>query len=245
MRPSEPLAVAPGQRLLHLAETVSTMEEAAALVRAGDLGPVWIVADRQTGGRGRLGRSWVSPPGNLHATLLIPAPVPPADLPKLGFAAGVALAEAIDDTLAMPGAARLKWPNDVLLDGAKASGLLLEGHAGGRAVAVGIGVNVAHAPAGLPYPTRCLKDLNQDASRRILLLNLSEQAIRAIQLFAREGFQPVREAWLARAAHLGRIVSVNRPEEMLSGMMAGLDGEGRLLLDHEGVRHTVTVGDVA
>lgn len=243
--PAEALAVAPGQRLLHLAEAVSTMEEAAALSRAGDDGPVWIVADRQTGGRGRLGRPWVSPPGNLHATLLLPAPVQPAELPKLGFAVGVALAEAIDTALGMPGAARLKWPNDVLLDGAKAAGLLLEGHGGGRAVAIGIGVNVAHAPDGLPYPTRCLNDLNQDTSRPILLLKLSLQTIRMIRLFAVEGFRPVREAWLARAAHLGRTVTVTRPEGALSGIMAGIDSEGRLLLDEEGTRHRVMVGDVA
>jgi BirA family biotin operon repressor/biotin-[acetyl-CoA-carboxylase] ligase len=240
-----PLAVAGGQRLLHLAETVSTMEEAAALVRAGDHGPLWIVADRQTDGRGRLGRPWVSPPGNLHATLLMPAPCPPPEQPRLGFAIGVALALAVDETVGRPGLARLKWPNDVLVDGAKVAGLLVEGLAGGRAMSIGIGVNVASAPEGLAYPTHCLKEFNRDASVRILLMNLSHHVASMIQLFDHAaGFGEVRRLWLERAAGLGERVTVRDGARSVSGRFVDLDGSGRLLLDDGDRVLAIAAGDV-
>jgi biotin-[acetyl-CoA-carboxylase] ligase BirA-like protein len=240
---SASLSVIPAHRLLHLADVGSTMDEAAALVREGDLGPVWIVADHQTKGRGRLGRHWVSPAGNLYTTFLSPAPVPVRDQPKLGFAFGVALCAAINATLG-DDLARLKWPNEVLIGEAKVAGLLMEGLGGGAAIAVGMGVNIVSAPGGLPYPACSMKELNQHASRPILLMNLSTEVARMTHLFVAEGFRPLRELWLARAVHVGRTVTVNRPGGPVTGRFADLDHEGRLVLDDGGARHVLSAGDV-
>ena len=124
------------------------MDEARALALQGQATPLWLVADEQSGGRGRHGRSWVSPPGNLYATLLLPEPCAPAVAPELGFVAGTALHAAVSLLIGLgPPRLALKWPNDLLLDGAKTAGLLLEGlHVGGRfIVLIGFGVNISSA----------------------------------------------------------------------------------------------------
>ena len=141
-----------GYRLEAFDRLGSTNDEAMARARAGDPGRLWIVAGEQGRGRGRHGRHWASPPGNLHASLLLVDPCPPALAPQLGFVAGLALHEAAAACGVAPGRLTLKWQNDLLLDGAKVAGILLEGAAGpggGLAVVIGWGVNVAHRPAGV------------------------------------------------------------------------------------------------
>src|SRR3974390_3115925 len=132
----------------------STNEEALRRARAGEAGPLWITARTQTAGRGRRGRAWVSEPGNLFATLLLTDPAPPESTPQLSFVAALAVPDALV-ALAPALAARLalKWPNDVLCDGAKVAGILIEAE-GTRplVVAVGIGVNCRHHPAGTDHP---------------------------------------------------------------------------------------------
>ncbi len=135
------------------------MDEARALLLDGHHGPLWVVADEQTGGRGRHGRQWSSPPGNLYATLALTEPCEPGRGPELGFVAGVALHRMVEAVtgVAHPALA-LKWPNDLLLDRAKCAGLLLEGLQvrGAFCVLIGFGVNVVSAPEGMAYPTTCL-----------------------------------------------------------------------------------------
>ena len=142
----------------------STNEEARRRALAGDPGRMWIVADEQTAGRGRRGRAWISLRGNLHASALLIDPCPAPIAPQLGFVAGVALARAARDI----GAAEvgLKWPNDLLSNGAKCAGILVESAAlasRGAAYVVGVGVNCAQAPEGLDYAAACLTRANGPA----------------------------------------------------------------------------------
>jgi BirA family biotin operon repressor/biotin-[acetyl-CoA-carboxylase] ligase len=205
---------------------------------------IWIVADEQLAGRGRSGRLWRSPPGNLHMTLLAPTVLAPRDQPKLGFAAGVALAETAAALLPSAVAVRLKWPNDLLVDGAKASGILLEGLGGGSAVAMGLGVNIAAHPDDTPYRATHLSAFAPTLDRAGFFRLLAERLAAAIAGLESEGFAPLRRRWLARAAHLGRPISVRREERMVEGLFRDIDEDGRLLLDVDGSITRIDAGDV-
>src|SRR5690606_32841616 len=128
--------------------------------RAGDPGRLWVVAREQRAGRGRHGRQWSSPPGNLYASVLLVDPCEARVAPQLGFVAGLALHEAVESVIGIPAPRlALKWPNDLLLDGAKVSGMLLEGHRIGSslAIVIGIGINVGAQPEKAPYPVTALR----------------------------------------------------------------------------------------
>ena len=147
----DPRATAAGVRLLTYDEIDSTNAEALRLLRQGERGPLWISAQRQSAGRGRRGRKWVSVPGNLHASLLLTEPGPAEHWPQLAFVAALAVHDAIVEVAPeIRPLLELKWPNDLLLSGAKFAGILIEGEGGeeGGAVAIGIGVNCTAHPAG-------------------------------------------------------------------------------------------------
>jgi BirA family transcriptional regulator, biotin operon repressor / biotin---[acetyl-CoA-carboxylase] ligase len=237
---AERLRAAGGERLLHLPTVDSTMEEARRLWSRGEVaGRVWIVADAQSGGRGRQGRAWWSPPGNLYATLLLPAPCPPRDQPKLGFVAGVALQAAVG------GASRLKWPNDLLIGGAKAAGLLLEGLGGGAAVAIGMGVNITSHPPDTPYAATDLQAHDGGATRDALFARLTAAMAEALDVFAGVGgFGAIRRRWLAAAAFLGERIEVRREEGPLAGTFAAIDEDGRLVLATAEGEVRISAGDV-
>ena len=211
----------------------STNEEARRRALAGDSGHLWIQADEQTAGRGRHGRVWTSPVGNLHASALIVAPCETELAPQIGFVAGVALRRAVDD---LGGTAiRLKWPNDLVHDGAKLAGLLVEGVTTPRrafAAIVGFGVNLAVSPEGLAYPTANLSRLlGRLVTPEDLLARLARRFDEALALWARgAGFAAIREEWLAAAAGLGGPIVVAAPRGMRAGVFEGLDARGRLLL---------------
>src|SRR5438105_12858227 len=156
----DPAAARSGVRLVSFETIGSTNAEALARARAGERGPLWITAGRQTAGRGRRGRSFVSEPGNLFASLLLTDPSPADRAAELSFVAALALHDAICQVApVLAGRLELKWPNDLLCDGAKLAGILVEGESGsGRplAVVIGIGVNCAHHPDGLSYPATSL-----------------------------------------------------------------------------------------
>src|SRR5262249_47085632 len=149
-----------GARLVSLDTVGSTNAEALARARAGERGALWITARRQTAGRGRRGRVWVSEPGNLYASLLLSDPAPPQRAAELSLVAALALHDALAERAAILGPRlKLKWPNDVLCDGAKLAGILVEGESvPGRALVavIGIGVNCAHHPADAAYPATSL-----------------------------------------------------------------------------------------
>jgi BirA family biotin operon repressor/biotin-[acetyl-CoA-carboxylase] ligase len=234
-----------GDALIDLAEIDSTMAEAGRLFREGVGARVWIVAGAQTAGRGRHGRAWSSPPGNLHMTLLLPTGTPLRDQPKLGFAAGAALAQAAMSLLPPEAGVALKWPNDLLVGGAKASGLLLEGHGQGAAVAIGIGVNVVAHPPDTPYPATHLAAHAAGLSRHAVFEALAAALVDEIDRFDEgRGFPLTRMRWLSHAAHLGRRIAVRDGDGAVEGVFRDIDGDGRLLLDTaDGVRR-FAAGDV-
>ena len=233
-------------RIVHLEAVDSTNEEARRRAVAGDPGRLWIVADTQLRGRGRLGRSWISPKGNLYATALLVDPCPTAAAPQLGFVAGVALARAAGD---LGADARLKWPNDLIQGDGKCAGLLVEGVLNpdrSMACAVGIGVNCASAPKDLPYSATILTGRSGE---RIypgdLLERLAERFEEAIAGWdAGRGFASIRSEWLSRAAGLGRRVRIAGAAGDREGVFEGLDASGRLLFRGESGVETIESGDL-
>lgn len=244
----DPAAEAAGFTLDRRGSVGSTNDEAMALARAGSPSRVWVVADRQERGRGRSGRGWTSPPGNLYASLLLVDPCEPHRAPQLGFVAGVALHRAVSEAVpyGVPGLA-LKWPNDLLRDGAKVAGILVEGlsqaAAGGLSAVIGLGVNLASHPVGQAYPAADLSDTGLDL--QTLFETLSRSMAEALALWDRgAGFARIREAWLARAGGLGGEIEVRRPAGTLRGTFRDIDAEGRLVLDQRGELATIEAGDV-
>ena len=220
-----------GYDRLILDTTDSTNEEARR--RAPAPGPLWILARKQTAGRGRLGRDWSSPRGNLTATLLIGRDEAPGELAKLSFHAALALADLLAHFA--PGAEiALKWPNDALLNGRKAAGILLEnfGPGGGHKanLAIGIGVNLAHHPDPATSrwpPTSLLAETGAAPGVEEALLVLADHLDHWLGV---ADFATVRAAWLARASHLGQRIEARLESQTLSGIFEDVDAEGALVL---------------
>lgn len=237
-----------GARVERHRSVIST--NSLALERARDgaaAGLAWILAAEQTGGRGRHGRHWHSPPGNLHATRLVIARPPLPRLAGLAFVAALALHDAVAGVLDARGRARLtlKWPNDLLAGGAKLAGVLTEAETVGPsiAVAIGIGVNVAGAPfAG----ATSLESLGVPASASDLFDRLDPAfEARFAQWEGGRGFASVRADWLARAAPPGSPATVRTGRETLTGSFAGLAEDGALLLELEGGQtRAIAAGEV-
>lgn len=245
-----------GYRLLSLEATNSTNDDALQAARAGDPGQLWIVADEQLAGRGRHGRQWASPKGNLYSSLLLIDPCDTAAAPQLGFVAGLALHEAVEAVTGL-GAPRLslKWPNDLLLDGAKVSGLLLEGHRigpdGPLAIVIGCGVNVAFAPTGTPYPAIALQAVKPGLRRENVFRALSSSFARTFaawrasaRMNASDPFGAVRQLWLERAAGIGQEVTLRLPTGEKKGVFEGLDRFGRLQLKSVDGMELIDAGDL-
>ncbi len=242
-------ARAAGYRLIVRDAVGSTMEEARRALHDGDPGKLWIVAREQTAGRGRHGRVWGSPPGNLYASLLLTNPCEPALAPQLGFVAGLALHDAASQLVGAAAAAdlMLKWPNDLLIARAKTAGLLLEGEsrAGRLDLIIGFGVNIASCPQDTPYPAIALAASGPGVTVQALLAALSEAWIGRFETWSRPGgFGPTRTAWLERAAFLGETITIRLGEGPLSGVFAGLDASGRLELDIADGRRIIDAGDL-
>lgn len=211
-------------------EIDSTNEEARRRASNNETGPSWLVAAMQTSGRGRLGRQWSSPRGNLFATALLPYARPPAEAALASFAAGLAVVDAARASGVEDGRLRLKWPNDVLSGEAKVAGILIEtGLLHGRLwMAAGFGVNVSVAPQRPDRPTQCLGNLpggaGLTAQRFLTLLDVCFRA--RLSSLMNDGFAPTRDEWLASAAYLGAQIKVNGT----AGEMTGLADDGALIL---------------
>ena len=239
-------------RSLILDQVGSTNREAFALAEAGVPGPLWIMARRQTAGRGRVDRQWVSAPGNLHASLLIGLDCPPTAVPQLSLLAGVATISAIRRAAVggpEPVGLRLKWPNDILIGHAKCAGILCESVAGPQVTTavLGIGIDLAWHPTAMH---RAATDLAAHGCRiepeaMLAILNEVMQHWLAIWDDGRD-FHSVRQAWLERAGPVGELCTVDTGRERIGGAFAGLDADGALIIsDRHGQRRTVTFGDVA
>jgi BirA family biotin operon repressor/biotin-[acetyl-CoA-carboxylase] ligase len=238
--------------ILTFRELDSTNTEARRRAEAGERGPVWLMARRQTAGVGRRGRAWDGGEGNLTATLLLTLDKPPREAAQLAFVAGLAAWTAI--TVCVPAAVvTLKWPNDVLIEGRKVCGVLIESgpaSSGRTWAAVGVGLNLMSHPDALERPATAVAD------------NLSHEAIRApspdeamailaetfdvtLNLWLTQGFEPIREAWLARAAGMGQPCTARLERETVSGVAEGLDADGALLLRlPDGMLRRITAGDI-
>lgn len=247
-------ARANGVRVLALGSVDSTNDEARRLIGEGERGPLWVVADRQTGGRGRLGRSWVSAPGNLYASLIVSDFHDPAVAPQLGFVAGVAAMQALR-RCSGDGDFALKWPNDLLLGGAKLGGILLETVSAptgdlrapvAPVAIIGIGVNCTTAPPDLPYRAAALSSLGAAApSREAFFAALSDALTEMLALWRSPGgFARVRELWLRDAAGLGAHIAVRLMQGMIAGVFETIDATGRLVLVTPTGARAIEAGDV-
>ena len=241
----------------------STNALAIERAKAGDPGRLWIVSKKQESGRGRRGREWATPHGNLAATLLTIIHGDLRHAATLGFVAGLALGEALDAVV--PGGAvaigvdggsgagvrrfELKWPNDVLASGAKLAGILLESVQlpGDRyAIAIGIGVNVVAHPSDLPYPATSLVALGAETDAEALFVALADAWSRNEGIWAQgEGLTEIRARWLKRAAGLGSQVAVSLNGNVVRGVFETIDEDCRFVIrDAKGETINIAAGDV-
>ncbi len=235
-------------RVEHFGTIDSTSLEASRRAASGNRGPVWLRADKQTAGRGRAGRDWTSPLGNLFATLLMPVKNDPAAAGLRSFVACLAVAETLDALIGAPERVTLKWPNDALLDGRKVAGVLLESgiNAAGRWLSVGIGINLTHAPKTNRWPTTSIAlATGRNAPTPKAALDILAKAFEQRERdFGAKGFDIIRTAWLARAARLGQNVEARLPHETITGIFETLDADGTMLLQTgTGVRR-ISAADV-
>jgi BirA family transcriptional regulator, biotin operon repressor / biotin---[acetyl-CoA-carboxylase] ligase len=238
-------------RSIILEEVGSTNAEAFKRAAAGDTGPLWVVARRQTQGRGRSGRQWASEPGNLYASLLRRLACPQAIVHQLSLVAGVAVVEAITGAAGRRIAGlRLKWPNDVLIGEAKCAGILAESQSAGTAaeviVVIGIGTNLVSHPPGLLRAATDLASHGLAVSPETMLANLATSLERWLAIWdCGRGFAEAREAWLANAGAIGEGMTVDTGRERIAGTFLGLDPAGALLLrDGSGRERKLAFGDV-
>lgn len=238
-------------RLARFLSLGSTMDAVRAEAAAGAPGWSAVTAVEQTGGRGRRGRVWASPPGNLYLSLLLRPPDLGDGFAWLPFAVGLALHDAVAPLLpdAVQGSLRLKWPNDLLLNGAKLAGILIEAERDGEgalsAVILGIGLNIASAPAPEPagYATASLHTAGCDVAVDAVLDPLLA-ALQARIAEAAAAPDALRLAWLERAAGLGGPLTVRLPHEAFTGTFTGIDASGALLLRQPAGERRVLAGDV-
>ncbi len=235
-----------GRRVL--ADVDSTNAEAARIA-AGLAGPEWILALRQTRGRGRRGRDWHDPPGNFAATLVLCSDEAPERLALRSFVASLALYDAL---VALGGRAEglaLKWPNDLLLNGGKLAGILLETLGPGR-LAIGIGVNLRETPGadaveqGAFPPVSLASATGVAVSPEDFLAVLAPAYAARESRFAAFGFAPIREAWLGRAARLGDTITARTGKAETTGVFETVDEAGRLVLSTPRGRQAISAAEV-
>ena len=254
-----------GYRLEAFETIDSTNATALERALAGDPGKLWIVSKKQERGRGRRGRAWATSEGNLAATLLLRGSFDLKVAATLGFVAGLSLADALDAVcptakfaVGLDGAGKagqsplrveLKWPNDLLADGAKLAGILLESTqlAGDEfAIVIGIGVNVVSHPDDVPYPATSLAGLGADCDAETLFLALSDAWDANSRIWSEgKGLGEIRKRWLARAAGLGGVVAVRVDGAVLHGIFETIDEDCRFVIrDGDGARVKIAAGDV-
>jgi BirA family biotin operon repressor/biotin-[acetyl-CoA-carboxylase] ligase len=238
-------------RLLHFEAIDSTNAEAHRLVKEGERGPLWIMADLQSQGRGRLGRHWVSEPGNLYATFVLTLRGSVLVASQIGFVAALAIRDTAANVL--PKGAdtiKIKWPNDVQLAGAKFAGILpetvVQSGDGRITLALGMGLNIAHAPAGTPYPVTALTRHGGSITPKECLAVLDHSLAHWLMVWREgQGFAEIRRNWLAHAAGLGHdfVGLVNKKE--VQGRFADLADDGAMILIlADGSRKPIHSGEV-
>ncbi|CAN5157662.1 biotin--[acetyl-CoA-carboxylase] ligase [soil metagenome] len=238
--------------ILLLDDTDSTNAEARRQAEGGEAGPLWIVARRQSAGRGRRGRDWVSETGNLAATLLMTTAKAPVEAAQITFVAALAAADLLCEFVPAP-LITIKWPNDVMIEADKAVGILIEsgaGPAGGLWLAIGIGVNLSHAPSGTERPATAIADHLKGEARGAPRIEeaadlLAHHFAIWLERWMALGFDPIRDAWIARSRGLDGPCTARLGHETVSGTADGLAPDGALRLKlADGSLRLISAGDV-
>lgn len=243
-------AASAGYRLAAFDSIGSTNAEALRRARAGETGPIWFATTEQTAGKGRRQRVWIAPRGNLAASVLEVMDVTAPVAATLGFVAGLSVHAALCALApAMAERFRLKWPNDVLAEGRKLTGILLEAESLGEgrlAVVAGIGTNVVAAPEGTPFPATSLSALGLAVTAETLFAALSDAWAHYRALWdGGRGFDAIRREWLAHARGVGEPVSVRSGETVVEGVFETIDPQGCLMLrGQDGRLRAIAAGDV-
>ncbi|WP_434732594.1 biotin--[acetyl-CoA-carboxylase] ligase [Wolbachia endosymbiont of Zygogramma bicolorata] len=218
-----------GFHIHHYKEVSSTNEEALDLIDKGISNETVIIADKQTEGRGRTGKSWISPEGNLYASLIINQETDVSKLTELTFVTALAVGNTLLSFISDSNVQH-KWPNDILIDGKKISGILLEKRSNSNWLIIGIGINVNHAP--LPGTT-CISNYGESVSNIDLLkeLIINFNKLRKQWLF--DGFYAIREMWLKKAFKMNKQISVKLADKLYEGIFADIDKSGKLVLQQK------------
>lgn len=234
--------------------TVDSTNEEARRIAPGLLGPTWILALEQTAGRGRRGRAWAAPKGHFSATLVMRPNETPDKVALRSFVASLALYDAFATATGRTDGLSLKWPNDVLLNGGKVAGILLEsaGVAGGQVshIAIGIGVNLIDTPqveqveAGAVAPVSLASETGVQLSQEDFLGFLAPAYDHYETQFVTYGFEPIREAWLARAARLGDTITARTTRDQYVGRFETVDAAGNLVLSTAKAREVIPAAEI-
>jgi len=237
--------------LVSLETVTSTNDEARKLAAQGEEAApdgtiVWAL--EQTAGRGRRGRQWTSPKGNLYTSLILRPEVPAREAAQLSFVAALGLYDSLG-TLSDPGhQIHMKWPNDILLQEKKVAGILLESESSGDGgldwVIVGVGLNVASYPEDAAYPATSLRAENWPTTVDQALEAYARSFLGWANRWVEEGFQPVRKTWLQRCMGLGEPLEVRLETETITGIFKDMDEDGALVLDQDGTERRIAAGDV-
>ena len=237
----------------HVLDRVDSTNAEALRLAPSLSGPAWIMARRQQAGRGRRGRAWADPPGNFAATLVLRPEGGPADAARLSFVAALAVHEALSRLCGPQLNLSLKWPNDVLLNGGKLSGILLESAGSGArlsALAIGIGINLEAAPDAAAVEAGALRPVSLKGETGVTLTpdEVLDALAPAFDRWSRQmrdyGFAPIRAAWLARAARLGEPITARSGTTVTTGRFEGIDDSGALVLTTARGRQAISAADI-
>jgi len=223
-------------------ELESTNKTALELALLGEISDREIIlTERQSAGRGRQNRSWISPTGNLYFSLLLFPKISVEKIPQLSFVGIVALSLAVKNSVS-------KWPNDLLIEEKKVAGILLESKiSGGNCdfVVLGIGVNLISNPSETIFPASNLKNFGIEISPQGLLKNFLNEFEKLYQNWLDFGFAGIRQLWLQNSYRLNEEIKIKLDGEEIVGVFSGMDEEGNLLLNQKGKILKISVGDVS
>jgi BirA family biotin operon repressor/biotin-[acetyl-CoA-carboxylase] ligase len=236
----------PGYRLITRDVVGSTNDEARALIAAGAAPGAVVWAESQTAGRGRHGRDWISPPGNLYCSIILRPPVEPTRLSEMAFVVALAVRDAVVGCVTPDVPVELKWPNDVLVQGRKVAGILIEAERlpdeARTALIIGIGINIVSAPRETAHPATCLSAVTRAPRVGRLLSTLVAALDRRVATWTRNGFAPIRKEWISHAYRVGGQISASNG---ISGTFTGLDDTGAIIIAlTDGQEHRLVSGSV-
>ncbi|QTP64361.1 biotin--[acetyl-CoA-carboxylase] ligase [Candidatus Liberibacter africanus] len=228
---------------------VSTNDECITRALSGDLGNLWIIASRQTAGRGRRGKKWISDEGNLYASLLLVDSVSKDSITLLSFAIAVAMRSIVASVLPVGADVKIKWPNDVLISQRKVAGILIETldlKSGLQAIVIGIGLNVSNSPLGTPYLVTSLREEGCDTHLEDIFPFFFQHIAKILDIWRKDtGREEIMRLWRRFAYGLGDIITVNLPHSSILGRFIGVDDFGYLLLEEkEGFVRQIFTGDI-